>query len=66
MINELAPGHQHDGDGVVVPALVLKDDSVPEKRMTIINSALYFHSTGIFLIYSSLLVYNACKWEKLQ
>ena len=23
VVDELAPGHQHDGDGVVVPALVL-------------------------------------------
>ncbi len=43
MINELSPGHQHDGDGMIVPALVLEDDSVSEERMTIINSVLYFH-----------------------
>jgi hypothetical protein len=59
MVNELAPGHQHDGDGMVVPALVLKDDSVPEKRMTIINSVFYFHCSCTFF-------YNLLKFLSLS
>ncbi len=58
VVNELAPGHQHDGDGVVVPALVLKDHSVPEERMTIINSALFPLHTYIFDLFLPISVQN--------
>jgi len=62
MVDELAPGHQHDGDGMVVPALVLKDDSVLEERMTIINSVLYCISISIAHVY----FYNFLKFLRVQ
>ncbi len=63
MVDELAPGHQHDGDGMVVPALVLKDDSVPEERMTIVNSVCVL--TVLFPI-AHVYFYNLLKFLTLR